>query len=79
MLRAAAYLVGTVVVSLVVTVIGMMYHDKTGCAPDAEECLAALVGILWGAAAVVVCLVAVVVIELILWSRRRRKAAEVTG
>lgn len=79
LLRAAAYLVGTVVVSLVVTVIGMMYHDKTGCAPDAEECLAGLLGILWGAAAVVACLVAVVVIELILWSRRRRKAAEVTG
>ena len=79
LLRAAAYLVGTVVVSLVATVIGIAYHGETGCAPDAEECLAALVGIFWGAAAVVVCLVAVVVIELILWSRRRRKAAEVAG
>ena len=79
LLRAAAYLVGTVVVSLVATVIGVVYYGETVCADDAEECLAPLAGIFWGAAAVVVCLVAVVVIELILWSRRRRKAAEVPG
>lgn len=79
LLRAAAYLVGTVVVSLIATVIGIVYYGETACADDAEECLAPLAGIFWGAAAVVVCLVAVVVIELILWSRRRRKAAEVPG
>jgi hypothetical protein len=79
LLRAAAYLVGTVVVSLVVTVIGMVYHGETGCAPDADECLAPLLGIFWGAAAVVACVLAIVGIELILWFRRRRKTAEVTG
>ncbi|TCC37585.1 hypothetical protein [Kribbella speibonae] len=79
LVRAAAYLVGTVVVTLVVTVIGMVYYGETACADDAEECLAPLAGIFWGAAAVVACLVAVLVIELILWTRRRRKAAEVTG
>lgn len=79
LLRAAAYLVVTVVVSLVVTVAGMMYYSETACPADAEECLAPLGGIVWGAAAFLACLVAVLVIELILWTRRRRKAAEVAG
>lgn len=76
LLRLAAYVVGTAVLSVVVTLVAAATYEARQCAGRDEDCLAALGGLLWGAGTVAVCLVAVVVIESILWAKRVRKRRE---
>ena len=70
LVRAAAYLCGSVAFVFVAYVAGVTYYDRTECRGADDECLALLGGMVWGLIAVPVCLVAIVVIEVVL--RRRR-------
>ncbi|RZU24449.1 hypothetical protein EV645_0091 [Kribbella rubisoli] len=78
LVRAAAYLCGTMVAVLVAIAAGADYFTRTECSDDGD-CLALLGGFVWGAVAVLACGLAVLVIEIVLWRRRRGKTAEVGG
>jgi hypothetical protein len=78
LLRIPAYLIGTVVLSITVALISASYFGRACTGEEEQGCMAALGGLLVGAAvALVVSPVLIVLIEVILWWRRRRKAAEV--
>jgi hypothetical protein len=70
LLRAAAYLGGTFLLTFAMVIGGIGYYEST-CGVE-EECFSLLGGFLWGAVAVASCVLAVVVIETVLWRRRRR-------
>jgi len=72
LVRAAAYLCGTVFIVFVATWAGIDYYTPTVC----DDCLDGFKGVYWGAAALAACLVAVVVIELVLRSQREQQRKE---
>ncbi|HET6743337.1 MAG TPA: hypothetical protein VFH76_30560 [Kribbella sp.] len=74
LLRIPAYLIGMFVLAIAVAAITATYYGSTCTGDEEEGCLAALGGLVWGAAAFVASPVLIVVIELLLWWRRRHKA-----
>ena len=73
LVRAAAYLCGSVALVFVAFLAGLTYYDATVCKGNDGDCLAPLGGMVWGLVAIPVCLVAIVVIELVLWRRTKRR------
>ncbi|MEU4194094.1 hypothetical protein AB0E69_19495 [Kribbella sp. NPDC026611] len=72
LVRAAAYLGGTMLLTFAAIMTGIAYYEDSACAGHDEDCYSILGGFLWGAVAVAVCLVAIAVIELARWRHRRQ-------